>query len=58
MTFQFSFQLSHVFEQKFITQTHNQKKISWRALLMAMFLIQLSSLPGNLMAYYTVAKIF
>jgi len=56
--FQFSFQLSHVFQQKFITQTHNQKKNSWKALLMATFLIQLSNLPGNFMVYYAVAKIF
>jgi len=33
------------------------KEISWLALLMATFFIQLSNLPGNLMAYYTVAKI-
>jgi len=36
------------------------KEISWRALLITAFLdflIQLSNLPGNLMVYYTVAKI-
>jgi len=34
------------------------KEISWQALLMVTFLIQLSNLPGNLMVYYTVAKIY
>jgi len=42
---------------KFRYSNPQSKEISWRTLLMATFLIQLSHLIGNLMVYYTVAKI-
>jgi len=46
-----------VFQQNFITQTHNQKNFLGEHCQWLPLLVQLSNLPGNLMVYYTVAKI-
>jgi len=55
--FNFSFKLFHLYFNKIHYSNPQSKEISWQALLMDTFLLQLSNLPGNLMVYYTVAKI-